>query len=389
MLKSHPGFQKKFKGKERDAMKKMICVLLCVVLMLSLACPTLAANQPAEVETAAEYLRELGILVGDETGNLNLDAPLTRAQLAILLTRITVTEQHLEYEQDLYTRMCTFPDVPAWAQVHVGYLAFNHMMIGYPDGTFGASDPVTPAAACTVALRHLGDLVEDDWDYASACETAVNLGIAPAELAPKASVTRGDMAVLLYRTLQQSGELPEAPAAGLSYNEDGSINVPGDGSRYVPKEGDVIRCDDGTNYTITDVSRYDASLFADGPLPPLPEPTCDWSHFPALELPTAEARHFTSGSRSYLFVRNLYETRRMLYTAYNAIGANLSLWEDGHPRVSIQLTVDCENYASFWPWREEEISKQFAGSPVSHYQFEAWDVYADGVFLYTEYMVAV
>lgn len=42
-------------------MKKMICALLCAVLMLSLACPTLAANQPAEVETAAEYLQEWGM----------------------------------------------------------------------------------------------------------------------------------------------------------------------------------------------------------------------------------------------------------------------------------------------------------------------------------------
>ena len=33
--------------------------------------------------------------------------------------------------------------------------------------------------------------------------------------------------------------------------------APTDGSRYVPKVGDVIRCDDGTDYTIKDVSRWD------------------------------------------------------------------------------------------------------------------------------------
>ena len=47
-----------------------------------------------------------------------------------------------------------------------------------------------------------------------------------------------------------------SPSA-LSKNPDGSINVPQDGSRYVPQAGDVVRCDNGTNYTITDVSRYD------------------------------------------------------------------------------------------------------------------------------------
>ena len=42
--------------------------------------------------------------------------------------------------------------------------------------------------------------------------------------------------------------------------------APTDGSRYVPKVGDVIRCDDGTNYTIKDVSRWDKNAFSSAPL---------------------------------------------------------------------------------------------------------------------------
>ena len=42
--------------------------------------------------------------------------------------------------------------------------------------------------------------------------------------------------------------------------------APTDGSRYVPKVGDVIRCDDGTDYTITDVSRWDKNAFSSAPL---------------------------------------------------------------------------------------------------------------------------
>ena len=37
--------------------------------------------------------------------------------------------------------------------------------------------------------------------------------------------------------------------------------APTDGSRYVPKVGDVIRCDDGTDYTIKDVSRWEKKRF--------------------------------------------------------------------------------------------------------------------------------
>ena len=87
-------------------------------------------------------------------------------------------------------------------------------------------------------------------------------------------------------------------------------------SRYVPKAGDVIRCDDGTDYTITDVSRWDSNAFSGAPLGELPTATCDWSKLPQPEMPRAEARHFISGGQDYLFQRNLYETRRMLYTLY-------------------------------------------------------------------------
>ena len=53
-----------------------------------------------------------------------------------------------------------------------------------------------------------------------------------------------------------------------------------DGSRYIPKVGDVIRCSDGTDYTIKDVSRWDENAFSSGPLGELLTPTCDWSKLP-------------------------------------------------------------------------------------------------------------
>lgn len=192
-------------------------------------------------------------------------------------------------------------------------------------------------------------------------------------------------------------ETPAVPVAGaVSTNADGSINLPADGSRYVPKAGDVIRCDDGTNYTITDVSRYDKNMFASGPVGELPTATCDWSLLPQPELPAAEARHFTIDGKEYLFARNLYETRRMLYTLYNAIGANPETWQDGapvahpsgNPKVKINLTIeDGLDYQSFWPWRESEIVNLFNSCPPGTYSMECWDVYSNGVFQRTEYQI--
>ena len=57
--------------------------------------------------------------------------------------------------REFYAGECQFADVPDWAAVYVGYCAFNGFMVGYGDDIFGASDPVTPAAACTIILRYL------------------------------------------------------------------------------------------------------------------------------------------------------------------------------------------------------------------------------------------
>ena len=188
---------------------------------------------------------------------------------------------------------------------------------------------------------------------------------------------------------------PDKPYAE-EVKSDSSITIPQDGSRYAPQAGDVILCDDGTSYTITDVSRYDKNYFASGPVGELPASTCDWSEFDQPELPKAEARHFNVEGVDYLFVRNLYETRRMLYTLYNAMGANSSTWQngqavrrsDGTPWLHIQLTMpEGESVPGFWPWKPEVVTKALDACPCGDWHLEVWDVYADGVFQRTEYKI--
>ena len=378
-------------------MRRLFSAILCFSLALAFSISTSAVSQN-EVTEAASYLRERGVMVGNQDGDMMLDSGLTRTELA----RITVNPEHLQAEQDLYIQKCDFTDVPDWAKVYVGYCSFNGMMVGYGNHKFGAADPVTPAAACTVILRYLG---ESDWSYATACSKAVELGLAPQELTSQKTVTRGDTAVLLYRALLADGNAEDGPhtesdpeSTGLTYNADGSINLPADGSQYIPQSGDVIRCDDGSNYTITDVSRWDKNMFASGPVGALPEPTCDWSLLPQPELPAPEARHYSINGREYLFARNLYETRRMLYTLYNAIGNNPETWQNGAPvlnssgnqKVKINLSIAEDlNPRVFWPWRESEIVNLFNSCPPGTYSMEVWDVYKDGVFQRTEYNIHV
>ena len=91
-----------------------------------------------------------------------------------------------------------------------------------------------------------------------------------------------------------------------------------------------------------------------------------------------------------MFIRNLYETRRMEYTIYNALGKEPSAWRDGKPLASVQLTIrpEDEDYThALWPWRSSELEKLVHSRPNSRYYVEAWDYYSKGIFQYVRYCV--
>ena len=169
------------------------------------------------------------------------------------------------------------------------------------------------------------------------------------------------------------------------------VTLPTDGtSKYVPKVGDLIPCDDGTLYEVNDVIRRENNVFMDGPMPDMPTPTCGWSLFPARELPKVEARHSSDQYGDDLFVRNLYELRRMQYTIYNALGKEPSAWRDGKPLATVQLTTPAEYEAytaKFWPWRGSDLVNLVHSCPNSRYYIDAWDYYHNGIFQYTRYCV--
>ena len=168
------------------------------------------------------------------------------------------------------------------------------------------------------------------------------------------------------------------------------VSLPTDGSQYIPQVGDVILCDDGTEYEIKNVVRWDTNVFQDGPVGPLPTPTCDWSKFPTPELPAPVVKHYNDEHGDDLFVRNVYEVRRMIYTLYNALGDEPDAWRDGKPlfKIYTEIPLEYEPYTGvFWPWRAEEITKAVHALPNTRYYVDAYDEYHNGVYLCTRYML--
>ena len=99
-------------------------------------------------------------------------------------------------------------------------------------------------------------------------------------------------------------------------------------------------------------------------------------------------RRFQDEYGDDLFIRNLYETRRMEYTIYNAAMNCPELWADGAPTLNLHLGISAQNAVQmFWPWQEDQLTQVFCSAPGARFEVEAWDVYHNGKYLYTEYNV--
>jgi len=198
-------------------LKRIRVISLAVIAALSLTVTSFAAEKSPQ-QSAAAYLSEAGIMLGNESGDMMLEQGLTRAQMAALLTRIVTDPEQFETDSAFYRSLCSFTDVPEWAKSYVGYCVANNLVAGYGNGRYGSNDPVTSAAACTVMLRCLND-VDAVWDYQSACRTAVQMGLAAEEIVADAEITRGNMAVLICRTMARLGydvKLSETAQSNLS-----------------------------------------------------------------------------------------------------------------------------------------------------------------------------
>jgi len=133
-------------------MKQRIRILLLSACLLR-AMPGLPARA-AETD-AMQAVQALGIIAGDQAGNMDLERSVTRAEFAKMLTaasgyRDTVSGQGSGYS--------LFQDVKSshWASEYIKTALDAGWMAGYTDGAFRPNQAITLEEACTAALRLLG-----------------------------------------------------------------------------------------------------------------------------------------------------------------------------------------------------------------------------------------
>jgi len=177
----------------------MFTMLLSVAVSAGTLYPDVDDN--ASYAEAVETLNVLGIMIGDDKGNFNPDASITRAETAAIVTRMKALV-------GVVAGGTNFSDVPAdhWAAGYINAAEQSGIINGYGDGNFGPSDPVTYEQVIKMVVAALGRTPEANrkGGYPSgymiiAANENITTGVSvtPGVEAPRAAVAR-----LVYNALE-------------------------------------------------------------------------------------------------------------------------------------------------------------------------------------------
>ena len=207
--------------------KKLLSLILCLALTLSLAPAALAAGFADVTDTATaqnvEVLRLMGVVEGDDNAVFRPYSSLTRAEFC----KMAVVLKGMRSVTARYGSRTVFPDVRGthWEAGYVNYAASKDagLIHGMSDGTFQPDRAITYGEAVTILMRQLGYADKDtggiwpDGYIALAGEAGMTKGLA---LSGNASITRAQAAKLFVNALTAENDKGETLLKVLGYTAD-------------------------------------------------------------------------------------------------------------------------------------------------------------------------
>jgi len=191
-------------------LKKTLCLVLALAMMVGLCAVGASAvtvddykdkDQIPNMEAFAT-LTAIGVFQGDDKGNVNPNAALTRAEGATLAAKMHATSG---YGTSTFTDM----GAAAWAQGAVAFCEANGIINGYGDGRFGPADPLTTVAFAKICLTSLGydaareGLTGNQWEINTIkLVNALNLADGIGNPDWNANIPRWQAAQFCYNTLR-------------------------------------------------------------------------------------------------------------------------------------------------------------------------------------------
>lgn len=260
-------------------MKRFIAALLAGGMLAGLGAPALAAEQPQA--TVEQAVRLLGVMNGDENGDMNLEGLVTRAQFA----KMMVAASSYKDSVGQTSGVSPFRDVTRdhWAAGYVKLAADNGWVNGCTDGTFRPNENIRTEECAAALLRLLGygpaDLTGAYPDAQLSKYRALGLGDG-VRRGQGEYLTRGDCMNIFYNLMEsktkegqyygsvlgyqlgQDGKLDYASLVSSNMEgpfiaEAGGLNLPFDGKIAVYLNGAQAQLEDAQAY---DVYYYNANL---------------------------------------------------------------------------------------------------------------------------------
>ena len=216
---------KKFKEESRMRnLKRALSLALASVMVMGLMVVGTGASyvdvSSEQNQEAIEVLQEVGIMTGDENGNFNPNAKVTRNEMAVVMSNL------LDYRVANYKGTSPFTDVPSWAEPYVAACYTNGIIAGYDAKTFGGSDSVTTSQAALMLMKALGYFqyqsdFEDDWQFATIKQAGKIELFEDVDSGVTEAMTRNDLAQLVLNALESG--MVEADDDTIKVNADGVI----------------------------------------------------------------------------------------------------------------------------------------------------------------------
>ena len=205
---------------------RMGAALTAAALTVSLAAPAFALD--ASESEVIRTVNALGIMMGDEHGNMNLESPVTREQFVTMVMKATPGGEDIGR-----SAASPFPDVPSgrWSSGYVEAAARSGFVSGFMDGTFRPNNQISLAEGATIALRLLG---YGPADFAGAFPTGqlamyrsldLDDGLAAAQKGD--ILTRRDSMYLFYNlmTAKNKAGVPYLTTLGHKLTPAGKIDL--------------------------------------------------------------------------------------------------------------------------------------------------------------------
>lgn len=241
--------------------QKLIMLLLTIILVVVTGTSTVFAK--TTFDDMIFDLQTLGIMTGDENGDLQLDKPVTRAEFAALTIRL----MSMDKTAASFTDSSRFKDVPDdhWAKSSINYLTNLNIINGVTEDTFEPEANIDVSAASKILVCALGydAMAQQLGGYPTGYLSKANeLGILDTVDTTVNPITRREVAKMIFNSLDVDLMVVSLGSGGRT--------------EYVVDKGNTFRSkfnisDNGVVTKLTGIVTATADAYLNDPVPGLEE----------------------------------------------------------------------------------------------------------------------